>query len=546
MDIIATTFMSDTLCFFTARTTTSLEWKGGTNSPTDGAAITFVGLDPMLFKYDLSVLVYETDFASTYEYVDGIYAGSTSLSTFCNPGVDSGTSYYACVTNQSVTGDVTGGALTVLTTATSDINCCSYNGYYLYVHYILTATARDGFYWEGGTNVATSGVSHTFTGLDTSMHMYFLTVEVFETDFASTTEYVDGIYAGAATLSTSCDPGLDNGGSYHTCIDNQTVTGNVSSGGSLTVLTTATSSVNCCPYNGYVLYVKYRLFEVPLTTSSLVWERGTNDPVEGVFVTFIGLDTSLYQYKLTVLVYETDFYDSTEYVDGIYAGQSTISSFCNPGVDSGGSFYNCVDNHTVTSDISSTGTLTVRTTATSDINCCSYNGYNFYVKYILTRTALPVLTWSGGTISPTLGVSYTFEELDTSQYDYVLSVLVYETDFASDNEYVDGIYAGSTSLSTFCNPGVDSGTSYYACVTNQSVTGDVTGGALTVLTTATSEINCCSYNGYYLYVEYTLTRSIRRHLALGGRDQRCHVRSLSYVHWARHHKVLVLSDCGSV
>ena len=79
-------------------------------------------------------------------------------------------------------------------------------------------------------------------------------MEVFETDFASTTEYVDGIYAGAATLSTSCDPGIDAGSSYHMCIDNQTVTGDVSSNGTLTILTTATSSVNCCPYNGFYLY----------------------------------------------------------------------------------------------------------------------------------------------------------------------------------------------------------------------------------------------------------------------------------------------------
>jgi hypothetical protein len=231
-----------------------------------------------------------------------------------------------------VTADVSSGSLTVLTTATSEVNFGPYNGYYLYVKYTLSVTPPGvpsmvptmvptmlptvvptvfptavptalptvsytvDEQWEGGTNSATSGVSHSFTGLDTSLYMYYLTVEVFETDFNDVTEYVDGIYAGSTTLSSNCNPGVESGTQYYTCVAGQGVTADVSSG-SLTVLTTATSEVNYGPYNGYYLYVKYTLLKTHLPPP-VVWEGGTNSPTTGVSHSFTGLDTSLYSYTL--------------------------------------------------------------------------------------------------------------------------------------------------------------------------------------------------------------------------------------------------------
>jgi hypothetical protein len=102
-------------------------------------------------------------------------------------------------------------------------------------------------------------------------------VEVFETDFDATSEYVDGISAGSTTLSSNCNPGVESGTNYYTCLSGQDVNADVSSG-SLTVLTTATSEVNFGPYNGYYLYVKYTLSKTLVATLPMVWEGGTNSP----------------------------------------------------------------------------------------------------------------------------------------------------------------------------------------------------------------------------------------------------------------------------
>ena len=519
-------------------------WEGGTVTPTSGVSYTFSGLDNLHYSYILEVEVYATDFSDSSEYVNGIYSGTTTLSSFCDPGVDNGGYFYTCLTSQDVTGDVSGGSLTVLVTGTSQMNCCAYNGYYLYVKLTLSQTsfipspslvptsgAVSPRLWEGGTVTPTSGVSYTFSGLDNLHYSYILEVEVYATDFSDSSEYVNGIYSGTTTLSSFCDPGVDNGGYFYTCLTSQDVTGDVS-GGSLTVLVTGTSQMNCCAYNGYYLYVKLTLSQTSFIPSpSLVptsgavsprlWEGGTVTPTSGVSYTFSGLDNLHYSYILEVEVYATDFSDSSEYVNGIYSGTTTLSSFCDPGVDNGGYFYTCLTSQDVTGDVSGES-LTVRVTGTSQMNCCAYNGYYLYVKLTLSQTSFipsPSLVptsgavsprlWEGGTVTPTSGVSYTFSGLDNLHYSYILEVEVYATDFSDSSEYVNGIYSGTTTLSSFCDPGVDNGGYFYTCLTSQDVTGDVSGGSLTVLVTGTSQMNCCAYNGYYLYVRLTLTESVK-------------------------------------
>ena len=111
---------------------------------------------------------------------------------------------------------------------------------------------------QGGTNAVTSGVSRTFSGL-TAHQMYVLTVKVYATDYDSSSEYINRIAANGVALSSYCNPASQCGSSYFTCLHEVDVTSLVSSSGQLTVLTTATSEVNYCAYNGYNLYVEYEV-----------------------------------------------------------------------------------------------------------------------------------------------------------------------------------------------------------------------------------------------------------------------------------------------
>jgi hypothetical protein len=134
---------------------TVVVWEGGTNSPVDGVSCTFTGLHPSQHTYYLMVQVYTTDFEGLYAYVDGIHAGSMTLSSFCNPGVSDGGVYYTCVLSHDVTGYVSAGSLVVRSTATSDVNCCSYNGYFFYVKYTLSIECTSvtvNLYDSQGTN----------------------------------------------------------------------------------------------------------------------------------------------------------------------------------------------------------------------------------------------------------------------------------------------------------------------------------------------------------------------------------------------------------
>jgi hypothetical protein len=203
------------------------------------------------------VEVYETNFYRYYEYVRKISAGSTTLSTDCNPGADDGGYFYMCVSDEDVTAEVSSGSLLVEAYATSYVDNYPYNGYSFYVKYTLASTVVSTTpgvsVWEGGTNSPTTGIVYTFTGLDTSLYTYVLAVEVYETNFYTSSQYVSYIYAGSTIVASSCDPGVDNGGAYYTCVSGQDVTTDVSSD-SLLVTAYATSYVLTYPYNGYSFY----------------------------------------------------------------------------------------------------------------------------------------------------------------------------------------------------------------------------------------------------------------------------------------------------
>ena len=126
-----------------------------------------------------------------------------------------------------------------------------------------------------------------------------------------------------------------------------------------------------------------------------MWEGGTNSSVYGILKTFTGLDTSLYSYALTVDVYATDFGSSSEYVSSIDVASNSVVSFCDPGVDNGGYFYNCLHQYEVTSYIWS-NYLDVEAYATSSVNDYPYRGSYFYVRYTLHATSVSSSSNGGG------------------------------------------------------------------------------------------------------------------------------------------------------
>jgi len=484
----------------------------------------------------LTVEVYETDFDASSEYVDEIVAGSTVLSSNCNPGVQEGGAFYTCVSASDVTADVSGGSLLVNTIGSSEVNCCGYLTYYLYVKYTLSKTpvASGGLSWEGGTNSPTSGVSYSFTGLDTSLYSYVLTVEVYETDFDASSEYVDEIVAGSTVLSSNCNPGVQEGGAFYTCVSASDVTADVS-GGSLLVNTIGSSEVNCCGYLTYYLYVKYTLIPAPISgniptsiptmypsigpnLSPIIWEGGVSYPSTSVYYTFTGLDTSTYSYKLDVEVYATDFQSSNEYVESIYAAASLLSSYCDPGVDSGSYFYSCILGRDVTTDISG-NSLIVQATATISVDCCSHMGNTFHVKYTLTPyVSIPstIMEWEGGTNSPQYGIEHTFSGLDSSVNRYWLSVAVYVTNFQKSTKFVNEISAEGNMLLSYCNPGQDDGGFYYTCVSDYDVTEMISWNSLSVFSSATQYVDSYPYLGNVFHVKYTLSTSISSRQWEGG------------------------------
>ena len=219
----------------------------------------------------MTVDVYETDFKYQIESVTEITAEDRLLSAACDPGVADGNAFYTCISNVPVTDLVTSsGDLSMAASGTADVNQNPYEGYYFYLRFTLTRMENtlfpyQYFAYEGGTNDAETGVSYTFTELDTDVSAYTLTVQVYNTDFISTNEYVRYIYASSTVLSTHCNP---SGSGFYSCIYEVDVTKDISSDGDLTILTQATWNVNANAHYGYVFYVRYLLQENAIQNDS--------------------------------------------------------------------------------------------------------------------------------------------------------------------------------------------------------------------------------------------------------------------------------------
>ena len=115
--------------------------------------------------------------------------------------------------------------------------------------------------FEDGAIVATDGVSYTFENCDPINHTYYLTVEVYQTDFFDSSEYVSSIRLNGHLVSDYCNPGLDCDPSYYSCFRDLVVTSYIDSG-YLTVDVIGTAAVNQCPLGEYALYVRYSLRHV--------------------------------------------------------------------------------------------------------------------------------------------------------------------------------------------------------------------------------------------------------------------------------------------
>jgi hypothetical protein len=110
--------------------------------------------------------------------------------------------------------------------------------------------------WEGGTNDVTSGISYSFA--PNRNGVYKVHVEVFDTDFLSSYEYVT-VYVNGVEVVAECHAGgVDCGTTFSTCLNDHLVQ-YTRNGQPISITVTATSSVNICPHLGYYLYVRYSL-----------------------------------------------------------------------------------------------------------------------------------------------------------------------------------------------------------------------------------------------------------------------------------------------
>jgi hypothetical protein len=416
-----------------------------------------------------------------------------------------------------------GNSIDILVTASSAVNICAYNGYYLYVRYSLfdttlsptlsptisvaptLAPTPQPLTWEGGTNSVATGVSYSF---DPSQGgNYDVTVEVYDTDFSYSTEYAT-VYVNGVMEVAQCRAGqVDCGSSFSTCLNNHVV--QHTPGSPITILVTASSEVNVCPYNGYVLYVRYSL--VHLGTSAptvaptsqspgLTWEGGTNSVATGVSYSFDPSQGG--DYDVTVEVYDTDFSHDSEYATVYVNGVMEVAQ-CRAGqVDCGSSFSTCLNNHVV--QHTPGNPITILVTGSSNVNICPYNGYVLYVRYTLVHLSSS-LVFEGGTNAVTTGISHSFNPYQDGHYN--VHVEVYNTDFASTSEYSTVYVNGVQEVAQCRGLEIDCGSSFSTCLDNHVVPYSVSSGnSIDVLVTASSNVNFCPYNGYYLYVRFTLTK----------------------------------------
>ena len=124
------------------------------------------------------------------------------------------------------------------------------------------------------------------------------------------------------------------------------------------------------------------------TTNERVFEGGAISAPNGVIYTFENCEPQNFTYFLSVEIYQTDFFDSSEYISAITLNQQSISTFCNPGKDCEPSFYPCLEEETVNRFIDpADGSLTVSVIATGSVNQCPLGEYSLYVRYRLSSLA---------------------------------------------------------------------------------------------------------------------------------------------------------------
>lgn len=478
-----------------------IEWEGGTVDTYRGVTHVFRNL-PLGADLHLTVKVVQTDFSAKAEFVNGIFANGQQLLRSCNPGVDNIMQFFVCLVNRNVSALVDDGVLNVTTTATSFVNMNPYEGNLLHVRYTVTdslfPTAAPSnrpsvaptvkgsspapsfrpsrrptpsaptlfpttpqptrvpnrgstfdLSVEVGTTDVTEGVTYTFFGVNETTVGY-VEVDVLQTDFNDADEYINEITVNDQVVSTFCNPNGQATQIYSNCLRNYEVYGTQDA--TITLTVRATPKVNCCPYQGQLLYVRISLthFEkptvmptrlpsslptvspsanpsatpslsptktnAPTTLSpsyaptvkpsyrptstpsteyptitpgfSVVFEGGTNDVRSGVSHTFVGLLHS--PLFLRVEVYPTDFSDvATEYIDRIRVNGRTLSSFCFPGQGSIDDFFVCLYSTDVASLVNSIGELTVVITASEQVNSYPKDGYLLFVRLTISDTAFP-------------------------------------------------------------------------------------------------------------------------------------------------------------
>lgn len=313
--------------------------------------------------------------------------------------------------------------------------------------------------FSGSTNNVLEGVSHTFSGLK-NIGPLLLKVEIIKTDFNDANEYISGITVNGQSVSTFCNPGAQAQYSYHTCIVNLDISNLTTSPvGTATIKTVATDKVNCCPYQGKLLHVRYTL-----TDSSQPTSRPTFMP------THIP-STSMPSRSAVPTMLPT-----------IRTETPTAAPTLAPTA--------------VPTAVPSPLPTTAKPTAVP-----STQGPTLPVGF--------VDTWEGGTNEVRKGVYHTFYGLRNASSVF-LRVEVYETDFSDPiTEYVDFIMAGSEVLSRYCSPGADDGTRFYLCLVDSDVlhlVEDDDSGTLTVHVRATWSVNTYQYNGYLLYVRLSVSQ----------------------------------------
>jgi hypothetical protein len=199
------------------------------------------------------------------------------------------------------------GNLDVVTFATASVNGNIFRGMHLYVRYTLQTVQLKGraSLFEGGSSPV-EGVTHTYTGLDTGAFSYWLSVFVYETDFAASDQYVTGVYLNDKEILSYCNPNRTNGGRFFSCLQEFEVTSEIGTNTELNVSSFGTSSIINYPFRDHSLYVRYMLNATERSGASSVFEGGTTDPLSGVRHKFIQLNTTEYIYSLRIEAFTTE------------------------------------------------------------------------------------------------------------------------------------------------------------------------------------------------------------------------------------------------